>query len=81
MPYFTSDLILDVHHHHSFNVFIFLFALIIASSTRMLDQDIHTLFKEGSFDKFTDDMVRQFMKEEALQAQHQVKWHCHCLSC
>ncbi|XP_060583594.1 centrosome-associated protein 350-like, partial [Ruditapes philippinarum] len=42
-----------------------------ASSTRLLDHDIHTLFKEGSFDKFTEDMVRQFMKEEALQAQHQ----------
>ncbi|KAL4219357.1 hypothetical protein ACF0H5_021937 [Mactra antiquata] len=43
-----------------------------ASSTRMLDHDIHALFKEGSFDKFTEDMVQQFMKEEALQAQHQI---------
>lgn len=27
---------------------------------------------EEGFDKFTEDMVRQFMKEEEVRAQHQV---------
>lgn len=54
------------------------YLLLTASSTRLLDHDIHTLFKEGSFDKFTEDMVRQFMKEEALQAQHQVEYLYKC---
>lgn len=44
-----------------------------ASSTRILDHDLHSLFAgEEGFDKFTEEMVRQFMKEEELRAHHQV---------
>ncbi|XP_052223990.1 centrosome-associated protein 350-like [Dreissena polymorpha] len=44
-----------------------------ASSTRILDHhDFHSLFAgEEGFDKFTEEMVRQFMKEEELRAHHQ----------
>ena len=33
----------------------------------------HQVRQEESFDKFTDDIVKQFMKEEELRAQHQVR--------
>ena len=39
-------------------------------------EELHSLFAgEESFDKFTDDIVKQFMKEEELRAHHQVYKH------
>ena len=35
-------------------------------------EDLHSLFEKESFDKFTDGIVQQFMKEEELRAHHQV---------
>jgi len=42
-----------------------------ASSTHL--KELHTLFAgEEELDKFTEEMVKQFMKEEEVRAQHQV---------
>ena len=38
-------------------------------------EDLHSLFEKESFDKFTDGIVQQFMKEEELRAHHQVSFY------
>ncbi|WAR30834.1 CE350-like protein [Mya arenaria] len=54
------------HHQHSDNESV----TSEASSTHL--KDLHSLFAgEEGFDKFTEEMVKQFMKEEEVRAQHQ----------
>lgn len=48
----------------------------VASIPRMSLDDLSSFFTgEESFNKFTEEMVRQFMREEELRAQHQVRRH------
>ena len=52
-----------------------LYLILIFAGSRGNLEELHSLFAgEESFDKFTDDIVKQFMKEEELRAHHQVQY-------
>ena len=52
---------------------IFIFSSTVPNTPRVSVDDLGSyVLGEDSFNKFTEEMVKQFMKEEEMRAQHQV---------
>lgn len=47
--------------------------IVVPNTPRLSVDDLGSyILGEDSFNKFTEEMVKQFMKEEEMRAQHQV---------